>query len=73
MSEGKVKRYLFSPLEAVDEQKFGYKVGDHKGQQCWEALVLLVAVNYGHHGGLKFAPASALKAVILLHWLSRPS
>ena len=37
--------YFISALTKYDEQRFRYKIGDHKGQQTWESLSVLVALK----------------------------
>ena len=37
--------WFSSALTAEDERRFGYKLGDHRGQQTWEALAALVALR----------------------------
>ena len=32
-------------LDAFDTRRYGYNLGDSKGQQCWEALCILVALR----------------------------
>ena len=37
--------YFASSLTADDEEIHGYKIGSHRGQQAWESLTVLVAIN----------------------------
>eukprot|EP00971_Amphidinium_carterae_P342495 6481823-Amphidinium_carterae.2 len=43
--DGKALRYFAVPLDSHDEEQFGHQIGTSTGQQCWEALALLVAVK----------------------------
>ena len=42
---GVITQYFASQLTDLDFAKFGFKRGDNKGQQVWEALAVLVAVD----------------------------
>ena len=42
---GVIAQYFASPITADDETKYGHHIGDNKGQQVWEALAILVAVD----------------------------
>ena len=42
---GDIKQYFTSPLSDADIAKYGYAIGDAAGQQLWEALAILVAVD----------------------------
>ena len=43
--DGEVIEYFTSPISAEDIAKYGYAIGDAAGQQLWEALAILVAVD----------------------------
>ena len=43
--DGEVKEYFTSPISEEDIGKYGYAIGDVAGQQLWEALAILVAVD----------------------------
>jgi hypothetical protein len=43
--DGEVREYFTSPISAADIAKYGYAIGDAAGQQLWEALAILVAVD----------------------------
>ena len=43
--DGEVRQYFTSPISAADIAKYGYAIGDAAGQQLWEALAILVAVD----------------------------
>ena len=42
---GEVHQYFTSPISVADLAKYGYAIGDASGQQLWEALAILVAVD----------------------------
>ena len=37
--------YLMGRIIRHDEKRYQYMAGDHRGQQCWEALAILVALR----------------------------
>ena len=37
--------FLMDCLTLHDVKRYGYQIGDHRGQQCWEALAILVALK----------------------------
>ena len=43
--DGVITQYFASQLTELDFARFGFKRGDNKGQQVWEALAVLVAVD----------------------------
>jgi hypothetical protein len=43
--EGVPTSYFSSELSSADFTRFGYEKGDPSGQQCWEALGILVAMR----------------------------
>ena len=43
--DGEIVEYFTSPISEEDVAKFGYGIGDAAGQQLWEALAILVAVD----------------------------
>ena len=43
--DGTIIEYFSSPITKDDVRKYGYAVGESAGQQCWEALAMLVAVD----------------------------
>ena len=45
MVDGVIKEYFASPITPKDVTKFGFTIGCNKGQQVWEALAILVAVD----------------------------
>ena len=42
---GEIQQYFTSPISKVGIAKYGYAIGDAAGQQLWEALAILVAVD----------------------------
>jgi hypothetical protein len=40
-----IKSYFASPITQQDVEKFGFQIGDPKGQQLFEALAILVAIK----------------------------
>ena len=46
--DGVVKSYFASILTEHDVNRFGYPIGSPDGQQIWEALAILVAVDIWH-------------------------
>ena len=45
MVDGTVTEYFASALTSADVEKFGHPIGCADGQQVWEALAILVAVD----------------------------
>ena len=45
MVDGVIKEFFASPITPTDVTKFGFAIGCNKGQQVWEALAILVAVD----------------------------
>ena len=43
--DGTLTKYFSSPIDSFDAQRFKYATGDAAGQQLWEALAILVAVD----------------------------
>eukprot|EP00973_Karenia_brevis_P028191 3884615-Karenia_brevis.AAC.1 len=45
MWSGTVLAWFADPLTNIDEKHFQHRIGEASGQQCWEALALLVALT----------------------------
>ena len=43
--DGIITEYFSSPLGPLDVAKYGFAIGNNKGQQVWEALAILVAID----------------------------
>ena len=43
--DGVITQYFASPLTQVDSDKYGLPLADACGQQVWEALAILVAID----------------------------
>ena len=43
--DGNTVEYFTSPISRLDVEKYGFAVGDNAGQQVWEALAILAAVD----------------------------
>ena len=43
--DGIITEYSSSPLGPLDVAKYGFVIGNNKGQQVWEALAILVAID----------------------------
>ena len=46
--DGKITEFFSSPLTSIDEAKYGRRIGEADGQQIWECLAILVAVDVWH-------------------------
>ena len=47
--DGAITHYFGSPVTSEDEKKYGFAIGDSNGQQIWECLAILVALDVWAH------------------------
>ena len=46
--DGKITEYFSSQITQQDVAKFGHEIGSADGQQSWECLAILVAIDIWH-------------------------
>ena len=46
--DGKITEYFACPLSQLDVLRYGHPIGSANGQQIWECLAILVAVDIWH-------------------------